>query len=134
MSVTGYVDRLRQPRIKLTVKGNRQSARIEPVVDTGFNGALSLPVAIAIPLGLELYGRIPVELADGLMKNELVFLGSVIWRGQERLIKIFLTESKAALIGSGLLQGQKLDIDYVNCIVNIELVTVTKRGNSKKRK
>jgi predicted aspartyl protease len=69
MRDTGYVDQLQQPRVKLTVKGNRKSIRITPVVDTGFSGHLSLPVAIAISLGLELNGQVPVELADGSIKK-----------------------------------------------------------------
>lgn len=38
MSLTGYVDKLRQPRTKLTVKGNRKAIVVEPVIDTGFDG------------------------------------------------------------------------------------------------
>jgi clan AA aspartic protease len=114
MRLTGYVDELRQPRIKLTVKGNRKAIGIEPVVDTGFDGYLSLPVAVAIPLGLELKGRVPVEFADGSTKNELTFRGKVAWQGREYPIEIFLTESKEALVGSGLLQGQKLTIGYAS--------------------
>jgi hypothetical protein len=105
MDITGYVDELRQPRIKLTVKGNRKAIGI-------FDGYLSLPVAVAIPLGLELKGRVPVEFADGSMKNELTFRGTMVLQGHEYQIEIFLTESKYALIGSGLMQGQKLAIDY----------------------
>ena len=134
MNATGYVDRLRQPRTKLTVKGNRKSARLEPVIDTGFDGELSLPLAVAIPLGLELCGRVPVELADGSWKNELVFLGSVIWRERERPIKIFLTDSKDALLGSGLMQGQELTISYGKRSVTIEPDIVSKLDQPKKRR
>jgi clan AA aspartic protease len=133
MYVTGYVDELRQPRIKLTVKGNRKAIGIEPIVDTGFDGYLSLPVAVAIPLGLELKGRVPVELADGSMKNELTFRGTVVWQGHEYQIEIFLTESKNALIGSGLMQGQKLAIDYANYTVTIERPVVRKPAKPQKR-
>ncbi|MDZ7290190.1 MAG: hypothetical protein ONB44_23925 [candidate division KSB1 bacterium] len=134
MSATGYVDRLRQPRIKLTVKGNRKSININPVIDTGFNGYLSLPVAIAIPLGLELKGEVPVELADGSMKKELTFRGSVVWQGLEYDIDIFLTESVDALLGSGLLQGQRLTIGYANRSVTIEPDAVPNFNKRKKRK
>jgi len=134
MNVTGYVDELRQPRIELTVKGNRKAIGIEPVVDTGFDGYLSLPVAVAIPLGLELKGRVPVELADGSMKNELTFRGTVIWRGHEYQIEIFLTESKEALVGSGLMQGQELTISYGKRSVTIEPDIIPASNKRKKRK
>ncbi len=134
MGAAGHVDELRQPRIKLTVKGNRKAISIKPVIDTGFDGYLSLPVAIAISLGLELNGQVSVEFADGSKKRELTFLGTVIWQDREYDIDIFLTESEDALIGSSLLQGLKLIIGYANHFVTIEPDIVTKRGKSKKRK
>jgi len=134
MKDNGYVDKFRQPRVELTVKGNRTSLRVAPVVDTGFDGHLCLPVATAIPLGLELNGQVPVELADGSKKRELTFQGTAIWQGREFDIDIFLTESADALLGSSMMQGQKLTIAYANHFVTIEPDIVTKPGKSKKRK
>ena len=134
MRLTGYVDELRQPRTKLTVKGNRKTIVVEPVIDTGFDGYLSLPVSIAIPLGLELKGQVPVEFADGSMKNELTFQGAVFWQEHECPIDIFLTESKEALVGSGLMQGQELTISYGKRSVTIEPDIIPDSGKRKKRK
>ncbi len=122
------------PRVRLIVKGLRKSLRNDPVVDTGFDGDLCLPVKVAIQLGLELSGESIVELADGSKKQELSFLGSVFWQGHERLVKIFLTNSEDALIGSGLMQGQKLALDYANRAVTIETAAVTKPNKTKKRR
>jgi clan AA aspartic protease len=130
----GYFDKFVHPRVRLIVKGLRKSLRNDPVVDTGFDGDLCLPVKVAIQLGLELSGETIVELADGSKKQELSFLGSVFWQGQERLVKIFLTNSEDPLVGSGLMQGQKLAIDYANRTVIIETVAVSKPDKSKKRK
>jgi len=134
MRLIGYVDELRQPRTKLTVKGNRKTIVVEPVIDTGFDGYLSLPVSIAIPLGLELKGQVPVEFADGSMKNELTFQGMVFWQEHECPIDIFLTESKEALVGSGLMQGQELTISYGKHSVTIEPDIIPDPGKRKKRK
>jgi clan AA aspartic protease len=134
MNTIGYFDKLLQPRTRLTVKGNRKAVRIDPGVDTGFNGDLSLPVAVAIPLGLELNGQVDVELADGSTRKELVFKGSVIWRDHEHHIDIFLTELSDALIGSGLLHGQQLTIGYGRRSVAIEPDIVPKSPKAKKRK
>lgn len=114
MNVIGYFDKTGQPRVSLTVKGLRRSFRIDPVVDSGFDGQLCLPNELAIQLGLELKGKTYVELADGSRKFELSFQGSVIWQGREQVAKIFLTDSEDALLGSDLMQGQKLCIDYTN--------------------
>jgi predicted aspartyl protease len=130
----GYFDKFSHPRVRLIVKGLRKSLRNDPVVDTGFDGDLCLPVKMAIQLGLELSGESIVELADGSRKQELSFLGSVFWQGQERLVKIFLTNSEDALIGSGLMQGRKLAIDYVNHTVALEPVAITRPIKPKQRR
>lgn len=38
----------------------------------------------------------------------------------KRFVEIILTESKEALIGSGLLRDKTLEIDYLNCEVLIK--------------
>ena len=134
MKTIGYFDEFLHPRVRLIVKGLRKSLRIDPIIDTGFDGYLCLPVKTAVQLGLELYGESRVELADGSKKNELSFLGSVLWQDQERPARIFLTDSKDALIGNGLFQGQKLSINYVNYVASIAPVAVAKSGEPKKRK
>jgi len=118
--------------VRLIVKGLRKSLRIDPVVDTGFDGDLCLPVKMAIQLGLELSGESIVELANGSKKQELSFLVSVFWQGQEQHVKIFLTDSEDALIGSGLLQGQRLTIAYANYSIIIEPDTISKSNKPKK--
>ena len=132
MIATGYVDQLRQPRIKLTVKGIRKSFQIDPVIDTGFSGELSLPVAIAIPLGLELKGEAHVELADGSVTKELIFRGTVICEGRSKRIDILLTESTDALLGSALLQGHTLTIGYANHTVTIAPESVSASNKPQK--
>ena len=44
----------------------------------------------------------------------------VVWEDQERSVEISLTESEEALIGSGLLEKQRLTIDYADKVVMIE--------------
>ena len=80
---------------------------------------MCLPLSLAIPLGLELYGRINYELADGTIKRELTFevtirLGEAVDRAE-----ISLTESEDALLGSELLEDYVLEIDYGNRTVEI---------------
>ena len=115
----GYFDDAGQPRIAVSIFGNRGEATIDAVIDTGFDGALCPPLPLAIPLGLELHGRINYELADGTVKRDLTFeaiihLGETVDRSE-----ISLTESEDALLGSELLNGYVLEIDYGNRTVEI---------------
>lgn len=112
MEINGYVDRFLQPKVSLQVKGLRKASPLEAVIDTGFNGDLCLPIPIAILLGLELYADQEIELADGTIKQDLIFLGHAVLGNEERVVEISLTNSTEALIGCGLLRDHKLEIGF----------------------
>lgn len=118
--VEGYVNEYGQTIIKLKVKGTKGEVEVEAHIDTGFNGEVCLPIPIAIQLGLELSGDLCVELADGTRKKELIFIGSIIWEGEEKEVKIILTNFRHTLIGTDLLQDKVLEIDFVRKLVEIK--------------
>jgi hypothetical protein len=53
-----------------------------------------------------------IELADGTQKPELVFTGTVRFLGRSRRVRIFLTNSEDALVGTDLLADGRLNIDF----------------------
>jgi clan AA aspartic protease len=110
--VRAYFDASGQPRVELEVRGSRAAVRVAAVLDTGFDGELSLPVAIAVQLGLELRDVITVELAGGTLSDELVFAGYLIDEGQETIVSILLAQSRDALLGTGLLRARRLVLDF----------------------
>jgi clan AA aspartic protease len=117
--IMGFIDELGQPKVRLTVLGLRGQVDIEPVIDTGFDGGLCLPIPIAIRLGLELHGCQTVELADGSRRRELVFVGTVLFDGENRPVEISVTEAEDALVGTGLLATHKLDIGFLSKTVRL---------------
>lgn len=110
--ITGFFDESGHPKIVLIVLGKRGEISIRPTIDTGFDGHLCLPTEIAIQLGLELVGRLYVELADGTRQKNLVFSGTIRIGDKEKETEIILTESDDPLIGTGLLQDMELRIDF----------------------
>jgi predicted aspartyl protease len=115
--IRGYLDKARQPRVTIIVHGARGELTLDAVIDTGFDGDLCLPVPVAIELGLELYGAQRVQLADGSIRSELVFIGKAGFAGQpaqerEQEREILLTEAEDALIGVGFLADWRLEIDF----------------------
>jgi len=118
--MTGYVDENDQPKIDLLVRGQKQQKAIEAVVDTGFNGELCIPISIAVQLGLELTDYRFVELADGAVHRDLIFAGTVILDKNDIVAEISLTNSEEALLGTGLLKDQKLEIGFVSRSLTIQ--------------
>ena len=100
------------PTCSLSVGGFRREVEITAVVDTGFDDCLCLPTDLAVTLGLELFTTADVELADGSIKKSLVFQGTAKLLGVSRPVPIYLTDSEEALIGTKLLAGCLLTIDF----------------------
>lgn len=112
--ITGYFNEKSYPCIQVAVIGTRGQRIIEALIDTGCDGDLCLPIQVAIQLGLDLIATQQFELADGSIQNRLVFSGEMELVDIERFVEIILTESKEALIGSGLFRDKTLEIDYLN--------------------
>ena len=100
------------PTFDLEVMGSRARISVTCIIDTGFEGDICLPTALAVRLGLELTGETEVELADGTVKKQLVFGGSVRFLGQTRKIGILISDSEDALLGTALLADCRLTIDF----------------------
>ena len=118
--VKGFIDEHGNPLIEVEVGGRKETTNVLTLVDSGFDGELCLPIEVAIPLGLELSGIQTIELADGSVKRELVFVGSVRWEGRPRSVRISLTTSEKAIIGRELVLNRKLIIDFRSGEVKIE--------------
>lgn len=105
MELTGRIDESGQIWLSITVRGLRGEATIEAMVDTGFTWALSLPVSVAVPMGLELVDFRPLELADGTIKHFFAFAVTVIIGEKELPVVCLVTEAGTPLIGTLLLQS-----------------------------
>jgi len=107
-----FFDTRDHPKIKLAVGGAKQSILLEAILDTGFDGYLSLPINIAVTLGIELAAIIPVEYADGRRSQELVFSVEVDLDGKKETVPATLTAGAEALAGTALLAKYELRINF----------------------
>jgi len=104
MELTGRMDEHGRIWLAVTVRGNRGEAEVEAIVDTGFTQSLSIPVGLAAPLGLELTGSVPLELADGRELAFFTFAATIVVGELEVPVDIIVTERGTPLIGTALLQ------------------------------
>lgn len=91
---------------------NGNSHRIKVVIDTGYNGDLTLSEAIIASLDLPFAGPRRARLADG---GEIIlrsFAALLDWHGVPMRIVATQTEGKS-LLGMALLSGCRLTIDAV---------------------
>lgn len=113
------------PRCEATlplVVGNKNGQRqvVDTVIDTGFNGFLTLPSAVITALDLPWNASDIVTLGDGSETLFDLYAATIIWDGQYLEIDIAESETEP-LIGMALLYGYRLQIDAIKGgIVKIE--------------
>lgn len=117
-----FFDAKNHPKIRLVVGGARQTNLLEAILDTGFDGYLSLPISIAVTLGIELITIIPVEYADGRRSQELVFSVIVNLDGKEETVPTTLTAGAEALVGTSLFAGYVLKLNFPKQVIHLEKI------------
>ena len=79
-------------------------------MDTGFTGALALPLSAVRRLELPVLGRRNFTLADGGISEMNAYTGTILWH--ERLRDVVVIQSKGApLIGMDLLWNNRVTIE-----------------------
>jgi clan AA aspartic protease len=119
--IFGVVNVRREATLPLVISNaTGQREVINAVIDTGFDGFLSLPSDIITRLGLPWTISNPATLGDG---SEVLFdfyAGTIIWDGQYRTIDIAESETEP-LLGMAMLYGYRLQVDTVEGgIIKIE--------------
>ena len=119
--IEGRVNANGEATIYLLLHGNAgEEQTVEAIIDTGFTGYLSLPAVLIDRLGLSWAGRAQALLADGSLHVFDMYIGTVMWDGQQRTIEVDEADTEP-LAGMGLLRGHSLRVDVVeNGIVRIE--------------
>ncbi len=97
---------------------------IDTVIDTGYNGFLTLPADFVAALGLISYGQRIVTLGDGSDVLMQVYEVAVVWDDQTRLVQVLATDSDAVL-GMSLLYGYRIIID----VIDGGFVTIEKKAS-----
>jgi clan AA aspartic protease len=108
--ITGIVTDRREAVIRIKVRGPAgHEQEIEAIIDTGFDGWLSLPSSLIAHLGLVWHRRGRALLADGNESIFDIYEAVVDWAGATRRIPVDEAET-APLVGISLLEGYELTI------------------------
>jgi len=97
--------------------GNRE---IDVLIDTGFNGALSLPDSVMEGITLLKMGPTEYVMADGTISSSDMYAAEIMWLGKVREVEIISSTSDIPLIGMDLLQYAKTTLYPSKNILSIE--------------
>ncbi len=99
--------------VDLTVRGpTGQEVRLDFVVDTGFNGDLTLHSSVAAALDLRMVGVERAMLADGSMIWFPVSRAFLYWNGSLRRVNVGVADT-VSHVGMQVLEGHELRIAAV---------------------
>jgi clan AA aspartic protease len=104
------VDLQARINVRLLTEG-RSDIAVECVVDTGFEGALTLPPELVADLKLPYLTRISANLADDSSIKTKLHLATILWHGVEREV-IVLAMGRRPLLGTALIEDYHLSVDF----------------------
>ncbi len=93
------------------------------VIDTAFNGCLTLPPQAVSAMKLPLRGSTPGRLADGSQTLFSIHLATIVWNNVEEVVPILASGNKP-LLGIAMMEGYHLEIDFEeNGLVSLEKIS-----------
>lgn len=115
------------PWIEIEIAGNSDSVHKVPViVDTGYDGYLTLPYAAAFPIGLTLEGTGSGKIADGSFSPHLKCTGTIIYAEKRIRAIIDVQKDSRPLLGNSMLKDLDMVLIFDPVKGNVELQPVKK--------
>jgi clan AA aspartic protease len=104
----------RQPRVGVVLRiPGRQDIEIEFVVDTGFDGFLTLPSSAVEALGLPFVYRLNANFANDTDMETAVHQATILWNGEQCEVEVLAT-GRRPLLGTLLMDGFDLNIRFAD--------------------
>lgn len=121
--IKGTVTARREIVIPLELlSADRSSVTIQAVVDTGFNGQVTLPLNVLKSLGASPAGIRRAALGDGKVVELDVYFANVRWHDKGREVLALQAET-TPLVGMSMLWGDRIEFEaLVGGLVTIESV------------
>ena len=112
--IEGFVNANYEPVVSLPLRGPAGQAReVEAVIDTGFNGYLTLPTALVSELGLPFRTRGAATLANGSEETFGVYGVTMLWDDHSRYVDADAV-GPTPLIGMMLLDAHSLYLEVAD--------------------
>ncbi|MCI0698693.1 hypothetical protein L0337_42680 [candidate division KSB1 bacterium] len=116
----GKIENGLHPKIRVEVAGKNSSQKFLALVDTGFDLEVALHRGEASKLGLKPRGFVWIDYADGERLHEPACPARVLWHGKWKEIEVILSNDDEPAVGTGLLRGSVVTMDFVKNKLRIE--------------
>jgi len=107
------------PRLTITLNSQSEPLKIKALLDSGFDGQVALPYVAADRFQLEAVRLADVTYANGEKTEEIICHGEILWHDEPRAIEIVLSDDEEPAIGTGMLEGCIVTMDFISDILTI---------------
>ncbi len=112
--MTGSISRDLDAVLSIIVSGiSGAEETVQAVIDTGFNGYLTLPANAITTLALPFHSMALATLADGSQIAIRKYEATVKWHDQDRDVLVLEAEG-GPLLGMALLRGSRITLDVLD--------------------
>lgn len=118
--IKGRVTSFGEPVIPITLYLSKRPFRKQAVIDTGFNGSLSIPESLARKGEWYFFGFEEYELATGDIVQQKIYLGQIKLDKNPFTVYAVTSHSPDILIGTRLLRDKELWIHFKKKMVLIK--------------
>lgn len=119
----GIIENGLHPRLRITLESPTGPIDFKALFDSGFDGQVALPYFAADRLRLEVARFVEVTYANGQKIEEIVCHGEVFWHGETRIVEVVLSDDDEPAVGTALLQGCMVMMDFIHNTFNIDKPT-----------
>ena len=120
--IIGFVNESDEPVVEVKLDLGKEKRAVNAVIDTGFNGYISVPRKLIDESNWDFLGIEEYELASGELMREKVFLGRIEIGMEKLAVFILSSNSSDTLIGTKLLRNRLLIINFADKTLKIEKV------------
>lgn len=118
--LSAIIEQSRYPKLTLPFVAWGKQIALKFLVDTGFDSEVALSYDHADRLDLEILQYAKVTYANGESEQEIIARGKIIWFGKEVEIRVILSNDEEPAIGTRLLKGCVMTMNFINDILIIE--------------
>jgi clan AA aspartic protease len=109
--ISGRVNNRYEAIVQILIQNQAgELVSVDAVVDTGFDGSLTLPANVIASLGLHWRGKAGVVLANGLVDECDVYAGVVKWDGIPRQVLVEAAETDP-LVDMAMMKGFEMRLE-----------------------
>lgn len=108
----GRVTRDGEPIVPISLILRTRPTAFPAVIDTGFNGYLSVPKRLLARSTWQAIGTEKFEIATGAIVEQEIYLGEAVFDGRRSPVYTVATDADDILIGTKLLREKVLVVDF----------------------